>query len=135
ELIDIIAQNNNITRTIHLPVQSGDNNLLKRMNRWYSTEEYINIINRLRKKVPGIKFTTDIIVGFCGETNDEFNNTVKLCILVGFEKAYISMYSLRYGTAATKVFQDNVSYPIKKARWKILENLINKPHFNKISSV
>jgi len=126
ELIDVIAKYKNITRTIHLPVQSGDNNVLKRMNRWYTAEEYIKLIEKIRKKVKNVKFTTDIIVGFCGETDEEFENTVKLCKKVGFEKAYIAMYSPRPMTAAFKVMKDDVSYEIKKRRWQILENLINK---------
>jgi len=138
ELINVIARNKNIARTIHLPVQSGDNSVLKRMNRWYTAEEYLLLISKIKKKILArrslgegglkVKFTTDIIVGFCGETEKEFENTVKLAKLVGFEKAYISMYSSRFGTAATKVFKDDVPHKIKKQRWLILENLINKPH-------
>ncbi len=125
ELIDVIAQNKNITRIIHLPVQSGDNNVLKRMNRWYTREEYLNLIEKIKKKIPQAKFTTDIIVGFCGETDEEFNNTVDLCKKVNFEKAYIAMYSPRPLTAANKVMKDDVPYKIKKHRWQILENMIN----------
>lgn len=131
ELIDVIAKNKNITRTIHLPVQSGDDNVLKRMNRWYTAEEYLNLISRIKHLIPNVKFTTDIIVGFCGETDEQFKNTVKLCKKVGFEKAYISMYSSRFGTAATKVFKDNVPHSTKKKRWLILEKLINKYHLKK----
>src|SRR3989338_7343658 len=65
ELIDVIAKNKNITRAIHLPVQSGDDNVLKRMSRWYSADEYLILISKIKNKIPGIKFTTDIIVGFC----------------------------------------------------------------------
>ncbi len=126
ELIEVIAKYPNITRTIHLPVQSGDNNVLKRMNRWYTAEEYLELIEKIRKKVPGVKFTTDIIVGFCGETEEEFENTVKLCKKVGFEKAYIAMYSPRPMTAATKIFKDDVPYEEKKRRWKILEEMVNR---------
>ncbi len=128
ELIDMIARNKNITRTIHLPVQSGDDAVLKRMNRWYTAEEYLRLISKIKDKISKVKFTTDIIVGFCGETEEEFKNTVRLAKLVGFEKAYISMYSSRFGTAATKVFKDDVPYKIKKQRWLVLENLINKPY-------
>ena len=131
ELIDVIARNKNITRTIHLPVQSGDNNVLKRMNRWYKASDYIALISKIKNQILNIKFTTDIIVGFCGETEKEFKNTVKLCKKIGFEKAYISMYSSRFGTAATKVFKDDVPHLVKKKRWLILEDLINKPHLNK----
>jgi tRNA-2-methylthio-N6-dimethylallyladenosine synthase len=126
ELIDVIAKYPNITRTIHLPVQSGDDNVLRRMNRWYTASQYLNLIEKIKKKVSGVKFTTDIIVGFCGETDEEFENTVKLCKKVGFEKAYIAMYSSRPMTAATKVMKDDVPHMVKKKRWQILENLINK---------
>ncbi|OGK17880.1 hypothetical protein A2866_00490 [Candidatus Roizmanbacteria bacterium RIFCSPHIGHO2_01_FULL_39_8] len=127
ELIDVIAQHKNITRLIHLPIQSGDNNVLRRMNRWYTTEQYLRIISKLRKKVPGVKFSTDIIVGFCGETEEEFRNTVKLVKLVGYQKAYISEYSERPMTSATKILKDDVVHKVKKQRWQMLENLINKP--------
>ena len=125
ELIEMIAKYPNITRTIHLPIQSGDNNVLKRMNRWYTREEYMNIVKSLKLKVKNIKITTDIIVGFCGETDEEFQNTVNLAKEVGFDKAYISRYSERYMTAATKVMKDNVPPLVKKSRWKALDKIIN----------
>ncbi len=125
ELIDVIARNENISRTIHLPVQSGDNAVLKRMNRWYTSEEYLQIIQKLKNKVKEIKFTTDIIVGFCGETDEEFQNTYKLAEKVGYDKAYISMYSERPMTAATRFFKDDVPHDVKKSRWLKLELLIN----------
>lgn len=130
ELIDMIGKYKNITRTIHLPFQSGDDFILKKMNRWYTRKEYLNLIGKIRKKVKGVKFTTDIIVGFCGETNEQFNNTLKLVKDVGYAKAFVSMYSQRQITAASKVFKDDVTYKEKKRRWQILEDLINKPHLN-----
>ena len=126
ELIEVIAKYPNITRTIHLPVQSGDDNVLKRMNRWYTAQEYLELVEKIRKKISGVEFTTDIIVGFCGETEAEFENTVKLAEKVGFKKAYIAMYSPRPMTAAVKAFKDDVPYEEKKRRWRILEKLINK---------
>lgn len=131
ELIDVISRNKNISRLIHLPVQSGDDNVLKRMNRWYTQKQYLDLIGKLKVKVPDIKFSTDIIVGFCGETDDEFKSTVKLAKAVGFEKAYLAMYSPRFNTAATKAFEDDIPHEIKKKRWQILEDLINKPHLKK----
>lgn len=128
DLIETIGKYKNITRAIHLPVQSGDDMVLKKMNRWYTKKDYIDLINKIKLKVKNAKFTTDIIVGFCGETKDQFENTVKLAKEVGFEKAYVSMYSQRQITAASKVFEDDVSYKEKKLRWQILEDLINKPH-------
>lgn len=128
ELIDVIARNKNITRTIHLPVQSGDDNVLKRMNRWHTRNQYLELVANLKLKIKNLKLTTDIIVGFCGETDEEFQNTVKLAKLVGFEKAYIAMYSSRPMTAASRVMKDDVPYPVKKKRWQILENLINSKY-------
>ncbi len=134
ELIAVIEKNKNITRTIHLPVQSGDNAVLKRMNRWYTREEYLTLIQKMKAAIPNVKFTTDIIVGFCDESDEEFNNTKRLCKHVGFFKAYISMYSPRPFTAATKVMHDSVPHTVKKQRWQALEELINLPNlpFKKI---
>ena len=126
ELIDVIEKNKNITRIIHLPVQSGDNNVLKRMNRWYTKQEYLDLIKKLKKKVKNIKITTDIIVGFSGETSKEFQNTIDLCKKAKFKKAYISIYSPRPYTAAEKILKDDVSHKVKKKRWLILESMINK---------
>ena len=133
ELIETIAQNPNITRHIHLPIQSGDNNVLKRMNRWYTREEYMNLVDRIRSRVKNVSLSTDIIVGFCGETDKEFENTVDLVKRVGFSKAYVSRYSDRPLTQAHQKLVDNVPHPIKKKRWQILEDLINKPNLLKSS--
>lgn len=133
EVIDVMARNQNITRVLHLPLQHGDNNVLRRMNRWYSREEYITIIDKIRSKIPDMKFTTDIIVGFCGETPEEFQNTVDLCKRVGFYKAYVAMYSQRPMTAATKIMADDVPHTEKKRRWQVLEKLINRPHIDSFS--
>ena len=131
ELIDVIAKNSNICRLIHLPIQSGDATVLKRMNRWYSPKEYTELIAKMRKKIPNVQFSTDIIVGFPGETNFQFEHTVNLCKKVGFLKAYISMYSDRPMTAAHKTMEDNVPYGEKKRRWEILDELINKINLRK----
>lgn len=125
ELIDVIARNKNINRELHLPVQSGDNEMLKRMNRWYTHEEYIDLINKIRDKVSGVTFTTDIIVGFPGETDEEFKNTYKLCEEVGFVKSYTARYSPRPGTMATRKLEDDVPYEVKAERWEKLDQLIN----------
>jgi len=131
ELISIIARNKNITRDIHLPVQSGDTEVLKRMNRWYEREEYLLLISKLRTQIPDIRISTDIIVGFPGETAEEFKNTVKLAKEVGFYKAYLAMYSQRPMTSATQLMIDNVPHPVKKLRWQTLEDLINKPNLTR----
>ncbi|MBI1863108.1 radical SAM protein, partial [Candidatus Microgenomates bacterium] len=126
--IDTIAKYPNITRTIHMPIQSGDDNVLKRMNRWYTQNEYLDIIAKFRSKIPDVKFTTDIIVGFPGETDEEFQSTVAVCKKVGYEKAYLAMYSQRPMTAATKGMIDDIPHPVKKKRWQTLEDMVNKPH-------
>jgi tRNA-2-methylthio-N6-dimethylallyladenosine synthase len=126
ELIDVIARNSKISRRIHLPVQSGDTTMLKKMNRWYTRTEYLQLVQKLKKRIPGISISTDFIVGFCGETPNQFANTVSLAKTVGFSKAYISMYSDRPMTAAHKVYIDDISYKEKKRRWEILDELINK---------
>jgi tRNA-2-methylthio-N6-dimethylallyladenosine synthase len=129
ELVSTIAKHPNITRTLHLPVQSGDDKVLKRMNRWYTATEYLALVNKIKKAIPEIQFTTDIIVGFCGETDKEYKNTEKLCQKVNFQKAYIAMYSSRPFTAASKIFKDDVPFVIKKKRWNKLDTLVNKyPH-------
>ncbi len=134
ELVDVMAKNKNISRSLHLPVQSGDDAVLKRMNRWYTSDEYLKLVANLKFKISNLKLTTDIIVGFCGETDEEFQSTVKLCKKVGFNWAYVSRYSPRFNTAATKVFKDNVPHTVKKKRWLVLENLINQPQLKKSKS-
>lgn len=113
-----------IDRVLHLPVQSGDDQVLKKMNRPYTAKEYLDLIRKIKKEIPDIVLTTDIIVGFPGETKKAFQNTVALCQKVGFAKAYIARYSPRPGTAAFKM-EDEVPPQEKKRRWKILDDLIN----------
>jgi len=114
-----------IDRQLHLPVQSGDDRILKKMNRPCTTAQYLVLVKKIKKKIPDIKISTDIIVGFPGETKKQFTNTVKLCRQVGFNKAYISRYSPRPGTAAFKL-KDSVSPVEKKRRWQVLDDSINK---------
>lgn len=125
ELIKVIGKYKNINRTIHLPVQSGDDDILKKMNRPYTARQYLTLIEKIKKAIPQVKLTTDIIVGFPTESKKQFENTVKLARQVGFQKAYLAKYSPRPGTAASKL-KDNVSPPEKKRRWLVLEKLINK---------
>lgn len=126
ELIETIAKNDKISRHIHLPVQSGDTELLKKMNRWYSREEYLALVSKIKSRIPHATISTDIIVGFPGETQEQFQNTVSLAKEVGFTKAYVAMYSDRPMTAAHKVYKDDIPHSEKKRRWKILEEFINK---------
>jgi len=125
ELIDVIARYPNITRYLHLAVQSGDDEVLRKMNRWYTAQEYISLIKKIRKRVPDITIGTDIIVGFPGETEEAFHNSVALCKKVGFVKAYVSRYSQRPMTQSAKVYEDDVPEEVKKKRWLVLEKMIN----------
>ncbi len=126
ELIGVIANNQNISRHIHLPVQAGDNEILKKMNRWYTREEYLSLVDKLKARISGVTISTDIIVGFCGETNEQFAHTVDLVGKVGFSKAYIAMYSDRPQTTAHKIYVDDVPHVEKKRRWLLLEEMINR---------
>lgn len=125
EVIDAMAEGRHITPYLNLPIQSGDNNVLVSMNRHYTVRDYKNKIKELRKKIPGICLSTDIIVGFPGETKKQFSNTVKLFKDVKYDMAYINKYSTRYGTAAAKL-EDNVSIEEKKKREKILNETLTK---------
>ncbi len=131
ELIDVIAKNLNICRLIHLPVQSGDATVLKRMNRWYTPKQYLELITKMRKRILRVQFSTDIIVGFPGETKLQFEHTVALCKKIGFRKAYISMYSDRPMTFAHTHLKNDISYLEKKRRWELLDELINKMNLRK----
>ncbi|KKR87687.1 MAG: tRNA-I(6)A37 thiotransferase enzyme MiaB [Candidatus Curtissbacteria bacterium GW2011_GWA1_41_11] len=126
ELIDVIAKNPKIDRNIHLAVQSGDDDVLKRMNRWYTRDDYLKLVNKIKNRVKGAQISTDIIVGFPGETKNQFENTVKLAKAANFAYAYVAKYSSRPNTAATKSFPDNVPHQEKDVRFHILNELINR---------
>lgn len=126
ELIDTIKANKKIARHLHIAVQSGDNEVLKRMNRWYTREEFNRLLSKIKMEIPEMTFSTDIIVGFCGETEEQFQNTVDLVKHTQFTKAYVAMYSDRPMTAAHKAYKDDIPHAVKKKRWKILDELINQ---------
>lgn len=121
EVIDALTLPKQINY-LHLAVQSGDNKILKKMNRPYTREEYLDIIKKIKKKKPNIKIGTDIIVGFPGEGEKEFQNTVDLCRQINFDIAYVSMYSPRSGTAAYNL-KDDVPRKEKRRRWNELQKL------------
>lgn len=131
ELIDEIAINKKIDRFIHLPIQSGSNKVLKRMNRGYTKEDYLNLVQKLRNKVPDVVIGTDIIVGFPGETEEDFQETLDLAKQMDWKVAFVAQYSPRPGTAAWRVYEDDVSPSEKKRRWKILDEIINRPNLRK----
>ncbi len=124
-LIKTIAKNTKMDRNIHLAVQSGDDEVLKRMNRWYTRGEYINLVKKIKREIKDAQISTDIIVGFPGETKDQFENTIKLVRAADFAYAYVAKYSSRPNTAATRAFADDVPYAEKERRFHILDELIN----------
>ncbi len=124
ELIDVIARNGNIDRLLHLPIQAGSDAVLKRMNRWYTRDEYFALVERIREKIPDVRFTTDIIVGFSGETEADFRDTLRAVRRVRFEKAYIAWYSPRPGTVGVTKMEDDVPFPEKKRRFDELDRLV-----------
>jgi len=126
ELIDCIARNPKINRELHIALQSGDDEILAKMNRGYTAKQYLNLVNNLREKVTGVSFTTDLIVGFPGETEKQFQHTVDLCKQIGFNIAYVNRYSPRPGTVSAKLYPDDVHDLEKKRRWKVLDEMINR---------
>ncbi len=126
ELIEVIAKFPNIDRLLHLPFQAGDDEILKRMNRSYTQKEYIALVNKIKSKVKDAKFSTDIIIGFPGETEAAFEQTFGVCKEVGFAVAYLNKYSPRSGTVSAKLYKDDVPTKEKKRRWVLLNELVNK---------
>lgn len=125
ELIDVIKNSKHICHSLHLPVQSGSNEVLKRMNRKYTRERYLEIVHVMREAIPDVALTTDIIVGFPGETEEQFQETVDLVETVGFDNAFSFIYSKRPGTAAEK-FEDQIPLEIKKERLQRLNTSLSK---------
>lgn len=125
DLLKAVAVGKNITPYIHLPAQSGNNEVLKKMNRQYTIEWYKKIIKNIRKYIPDAVISTDIIVGFPGETEKQFQDTMDLFDFAQYDIAYIAKYSPRPGTAAT-YFKDNVPMVEKKRREKILTQKLSE---------
>ncbi len=115
---------------LHLALQSGDNFILEKMNRGYTIEKYKKLIQKVRQVRPGIAIGTDLIVGFPGESEDQFNNTVKAYCEIDFDIAYTAMYSPRKGTKAAEM-KDNVSLKKKKERWQKVQKLMEETTLKK----
>ena len=125
ELIECYRTCEKLCKHIHLPVQSGSSSVLKRMNRRYDREKYIDIINKLKSACPDIAITTDIIVGFPGETEEEFEDTLSLVEYVKYDSAFTFIYSPREGTPAAG-FSYQIPYDIKHERFERLNEVVNK---------
>jgi len=125
DMIEVIKNNENILPYIHLPFQSGSNRILKLMGRRYTKESYLELVNKLKTNIPNISLTTDIIVGFPNESDEDFNETLDVVNTCKFDLAYTFIYSPREGTPASKM-EDNIPLEVKEARLQILNKLINK---------
>ncbi|NLO88931.1 MAG: tRNA (N6-isopentenyl adenosine(37)-C2)-methylthiotransferase MiaB [Clostridia bacterium] len=126
KLIKTIADFKKICNHIHLPVQAGSNKILKNMNRVYTQEEYLSLVSKIKTHIPGVSITTDIIVGFPGETREDFHQTLKVVKEVEFDNAYMFIYSPRQGTLAAEKYEDNIPLEEKKERLQELMELQNK---------
>jgi len=125
KMIDVISRCENIMPYIHLPIQSGSDRILKLMGRKYTSEEYLELVKKIKERIPNVSVTTDIIVGFPGETEDDFLKTLDMVNEVRYDLAYTFIYSPREGTPAAKM-EDNTSMDEKKERLARLNELINK---------
>ena len=124
EVIEAIADNSKIARMLHLPLQSGSTKILNAMNRGYIKEEFITLAKKIKEKIPDIGLTTDIIVGFPGETDEDFQDTMDVVNEVGFENAFMFMYSKRSGTPAATM-EEQVDEQVKNERLQQLMRLQN----------
>ena len=121
DLIKVIKKGKKICEHIHLPIQSGSDNILKKMNRKYDMEQYYQIIKHIRKNIPNASITTDVMVGYPGETEEDFECTIKAFKDIQFDSAYTFIYSNREKTLAS-FFNKQISLQIKKERlWKLIE--------------
>ena len=115
-MIDAMANSPAICKHLHLPLQSGSTEVLERMRRTYTAEEYRTLVSKLRERIPDIALTTDIIVGFCGETDEEFMETYQMMADIRYDSAFMFKYSEREGTLAHKAFPDDVPETVKGER-------------------
>ena len=125
-IINSIASLPKVCESINLPFQSGSNNILKTMRRGYSREEYIELINIIRDKIPNVAMSADVIVGFCGESESDFEDTIDLIEEIKFDKLHTAIYSERPGTIAQRKMKDDVKMSDKQRRYKTLNDIQEK---------
>jgi tRNA-2-methylthio-N6-dimethylallyladenosine synthase len=123
ELIEAFATLENLCEYLHLPVQSGADDVLARMRRGYTRDEYLRRIDRLRERRPGVALSTDIIVGFPGETDEEFQRTLELLEQVQYDEIYSFSYSPRPQTVSAKLYDDDISSEVKSQRLQAVQTL------------
>ena len=125
DVIDVISKSKKISRLIHVPLQSGSTNVLKEMNRKYTKEQYLDLIKRIRNKIPDVVFSTDIIVGFPGETEEDFEDTIDVVKQVNFEQIFMFIYSRRVGTRADKM-ENQIPEEVKHKRFDRLKQVFEE---------
>jgi tRNA-2-methylthio-N6-dimethylallyladenosine synthase len=126
ELLEIISEQPNLCNYIHIPAQSGNNEVLERMRRPYTREQYLELVDKMREIIPGVTLSTDIITGFCDETEEEHDDTLTLMAKVKYDLAYMFAYSERGRTLAQRKYEDNVPEDVKKRRLsEIIEQQMN----------
>ncbi|MDF2378913.1 MAG: tRNA (N6-isopentenyl adenosine(37)-C2)-methylthiotransferase MiaB [Candidatus Gracilibacteria bacterium] len=129
ELIEAMAQLDKVCEHVHIPLQSGDDEMLKRMNRHYSAEHFLSLITLIRKHMPRAGITTDIIVGFSGESEEQFMNTFKVCQQAKFDLSYTSKYSERKQTYAGRFLDDDIAKDEKDKRYHRINDLLRETSF------
>ena len=125
KMVDIIAKYDNVMPYVHLPIQSGSDDILRKMNRKYTIDEYKKLFDQIKSKVKNVAITTDIIVGFPNETDDDFKKTLDIVNYCKFDGAYTFIFSPREGTAAARM-EDKISMEVKEKRLQELNSLVNK---------
>jgi tRNA-2-methylthio-N6-dimethylallyladenosine synthase len=123
DLLHLIAERPNLCNYIHIPAQAGSDSMLERMRRPYTRKQYLTLIDKMKSIIPGLSLSTDIIAGFCDETEEEHNETLTLMAQVQYDLAYMFAYSERERTLAYRKFEDNVPDEVKKRR---LTEIINQ---------
>lgn len=129
DVIKVIKENPKISRMLHLPLQSGSTKILKKMKRGYTKEQYLDLALKIKKEIPDIALTTDIIVGFPGETEEDFNETLEVVEKIGFENAFMFMYSKRKNTPANN-YENQIDEETKNKRLQTLMRLQDKIAYN-----
>ncbi|MGN1084343.1 MAG: MiaB/RimO family radical SAM methylthiotransferase, partial [Lachnospiraceae bacterium] len=125
ELIEVMRRSEKICRHLHLPMQSGSTEILRRMNRKYTKEDYLALVRKIKTAMPDISLTTDIIVGFPGETEEDFLDTLDVVERAGFDSAYTFLYSKRTGTPAATM-ENQVPEEVAKERFNRLLALVSE---------
>ena len=126
DLLKLISSRPNIANQIHLPAQSGSDTVLERMRRGYTRNAYLSLVDRVRNEIPNVTISSDFIVGFCGETEEEFQETLSLVEQVQFDTLFNFTYSLREKTKAHRTLVDDVAPEVKKKRLKRLEEVYSR---------